>query len=96
MAFSFLPALPHMIEECHRLGLTSSDDSLENALSSVTSAAFSLGEMLGPAVGGVALTFLSFQTLMQLLGVFGALVTVTYVLASSQSSKTTEEPLVPR
>lgn len=87
MAASFLPALPHMIDECKRLGFTSSDDSLENALSSVTSASFSLGEMLGPAVGGVALTLVSFQTLVQVLGGLGAVVTVIYVLASPLPSK---------
>jgi len=96
MASSFLPALPHMIDECKRLGFTSSDDSLENALSSVTSASFSLGEMLGPALGRVALVFVSFQTLVQVLGVLGALVTGVYVVASARPLKEVEEQFIDR
>lgn len=94
MASCFLPSLPHMLDECKREGFISTDDSLENALSSVTSASFSLGEMLGPGVGGVALMFLNFQELAQLLGVLGVLVTAIYVLSSRHPHLQTEEQLV--
>ena len=80
MASSFIPSLPHMIDEANRFGLISSDDSLENVLSSITSGAFSLGEMLGPALAGAVLLSLTFQELVQLLGCSGLFLTLFYFL----------------
>ena len=70
MSASFLPALPHMLEECQQLGFVCSDGSVENVLSSVTSASFFLGEMLGLVLGGALLMFLNYQ---QLVGAVGCL-----------------------
>ena len=76
-----------MLEECQRLGFQCSDDSLENVLSSITSAAFFIGEMLGPVLGGAFLTFLSFQHLVEGVGGLGALLVLVYVLCSPRPRK---------
>lgn len=91
MSASFLPALPHMLEECERLGFVCSDDSVENVLSSVITASFFLGGMLGPVLGGALLMFLNFQQLVEAVGLFGAVLAGVYLLASPKPWKAAEE-----
>ena len=87
MASTFLPALPHMLEEAHRCGLTSADNSLENVLSAITATAFSTGEMLGPAIGGVALIYTDFELLVQVLGGLGVIIAIFYHVFSHKPIK---------
>lgn len=62
IASVYVPALPHMIAAAEALGFYV-DDRLNDALSSVATGSFSLGEMLGPVLGGVALHYMDFRNL---------------------------------
>lgn len=70
IASTYVPALPHMIAAAESLGFFV-DDRLNDALSSVASGSFSLGEMLGPILGGVALHYMDFRNLVTIMAGVG-------------------------
>lgn len=70
IASTYVPALPHMLAAAGSLGFYI-DDRLNDALSSVASGSFSLGEMLGPVLGGIALHYMDFRNLVTLMGGVG-------------------------
>ena len=59
MSLTFVPSIPHMIEVAVNQGWTV-NDALTDAVSSVGSSAFFLGEAAGPLLGGAMLMGLSF------------------------------------
>lgn len=60
LASAFVPSIPHMLEVAPAYGFAVDDD-LADALGSVGAGAFTLGEMLGPLVGGALLNGVNFQ-----------------------------------
>lgn len=78
-ASTFVPALPHMLQAVTALGF-SLDDKLNDVLSSLTSGAFSLGELLGPLVGGLLLTCMDFRNMVTVVGGGGVVLLCAYVL----------------
>ena len=59
MSLTFVPSIPHMIEVAQRQGWKA-DDALTDAVSSLGSSAFFLGEAAGPLLGGALLMGISF------------------------------------
>lgn len=59
MSFTFVPSIPHMMEVAESKGWHA-DDALTDAVSSLGSSAFFLGEAAGPLLGGAMLMGLSF------------------------------------
>lgn len=78
-ASTFVPALPHMLQAVAALGF-SVDDKLNDVLSGLTSGAFSLGELLGPIVGGLLLTCMDFRNMVTVIGVAGLVLLLAYTL----------------
>ena len=79
IASTFVPALPHMLEASEALGF-SVDDNLNDALSSITSGAFSLGEMMGPIIGGALLHYMDFRNMITCVGLAGLVFLVVYLI----------------
>ena len=79
IASAYVPALPHMLAAADSLGFFI-DDRLNDALSSVASGSFSLGEMLGPVVGGVLLQYMDFRNLVTVLAGVGVGYLLLHVL----------------
>lgn len=88
IASTYVPALPHMIAAAESLGFYV-DDRLNDALSSVASGSFSLGEMLGPVLGGIALHYMDFRNLVTLMGGVGLIYLMLHFLLYSRDVRLT-------
>lgn len=76
--FHLVPMLPYIIETADKLGIP--DDNLCNAVSSMCATAYSLGEILGPSVGGLLLSLLNFMEVGVVLSFLGATLVLAFVL----------------
>jgi MFS family permease len=90
IASTYVPALPHMIAAAESLGFYV-DDRLNDALSSVASGSFSLGEMLGPVLGGIALHYMDFRNLVTLMGGVGLIYLLFHFLLYRRDVRLTLE-----
>lgn len=89
LAFVFIPCIPHMLCTAHQLGFVS-NQSLSDSLGSVTAGAFSLGETLGPVLGGALLSGLSFQWTTVVLATVGPGVLLSYTLLARKEERGNE------
>lgn len=78
LAFTYVPCIPHMLSTALQLGYVA-DQGLSDALGSLNSGGFSLGETLGPVIGGALLSCLSFEWMAVVVAAIGPLIFTAYV-----------------
>lgn len=87
LALVFVPCIPHLLSTALQLGYIS-NQSLSDSLGSITAGAFSLGETLGPVLGGALLSGLSFVWTAVVLAAAGPGVLLCYLLLAMKEEKT--------